>query len=790
MINNYFKLALRQLVRHKSFSFINLAGLSIGLAIAMLIILWAKDELSYDQFHEDSEHIYRVSWHAKYGANEWNIPIIPVPVGPTLQDQFPEVINSTHFLAEGMTFQNGSNYIREDKGAYVDENLFRVFTVHFIKGNPNTALDDPSSIVLTREMANRYFPNADPMGQTMINNYEEVYQVTGIVETWPNQSHLTFDYLIPIHSLNYVTGRQNAWGSATVMTYFKTTKNTDIIDLSSRFDEYVQSEIVEADFDGENNFVHFPFQKLTDIHLKSDLEMDVSGNSDITYIYLFGIIAIFILLLACINFTNLSTARSVIRAKEVGVRKMLGSNQQQLIRQFFIEASLYVLLASIISLILILLILPLFNTFTNKNLSISLSDPSIIYWSLGFLIFTSLMAGGIPALTISRFKPIQVLKGNFSGSLSGAGLRKTLVISQFVISISLISGSLIIQKQMNFLRNQKLGFEKEQVLVINQASALGTQASLFIQRLKQMPWVANATYAQKMPGDEFDSMGFIPQQPADFEHTSINYNFVDDQYLNVLGLELSSGRNFDATRAMDSLAFLINEKAAKILGWEQPLGRNLSYDGENFGPVVGVIKDFHYASMHNLIEPLIFVHTKKPMSNISIKMASTDVVSSIGSMENLWKEHAPKSPINYSFLDEDYEALYMSEIKMSTLFSWATALAILIACLGLYGLALFNAERRVKEIGVRKILGASVKHIVGLMAREYFVIIIAALAISIPFTWIVAKQWLMEYAFHTNISWWIFIVAGILALMVAAFTVSFHSIKVALAKPVNSLRQE
>ncbi len=790
MLKYYFKLAVRQLIRHKSFSLINLAGLSIGLTIAMLIILWARDELNYDKFHDDYDRIYRISWHAKYGANEWNIPIIPVPVGPTLQEQFPAVEYSTHLFDGGMTFQHGANYIRENKGAFVDENFFRVFTVRFIHGNPNTALDDPMGIVLTREMAERYFPHADPMGQAMINNYEEVYQVTGIVESWPEQSHLEFDYLIPIHSLQHINDRRNAWGSATVRTYFKNTKNTDITDLSRRFDEYVQSEIVEADFDGENNFVHFPFQKLTDIHLKSKLEMDVPNNGDITYIYLFGIIAIFILLLACINFTNLSTARSVIRAKEVGVRKMLGSNQQQLIRQFFVEAFTYVSLAAAISILLIMLILPYFNVFTNKDLSIEITDPSAYYWAIGFLVITTLMAGGIPALTISRFKPIQVLKGKFSGSLSGAGLRKTLVISQFVISISLISGSLIIQKQMNYLRNQKLGFEKEQVLVIKQASALRSKSSLFIQRLKEMPWVVNASTGQNMPGDEFDSMGFIPQQPANFEHTSINYNFVDDQYLNVLGLELSAGRNFDATRSVDSLAFLVNEKAVKMLGWENPLGRNLSYDGESYGPVVGVVKDFHYASMHNPIEPLIFVHSTRSMSKVSIKMTSTDVVSSLGLMENLWKEHAPKSPINYSFLDEQYEALYVNESKMSTLFSWATALAILIACLGLYGLALFNAERRVKEIGVRKILGASIKHIVALMTRDYLIIIIVALVISIPCTWLLAKQWLMEFAFHTNISWWIFMFAGFIALIVAALTVSFHSIKTAFTNPVDSLRQE
>ncbi len=790
MIRNYLKLAYRQMTKNLSFSVINLLGLTIGLTVSMLIFLWIKDELSYDRFHDGEDRIYRVSWHAKYGANEWNIPLIPVPVGPTLEEQYPEVEYATQVFKGGMTFQNGSNYIREKNGAFVDENFFRIFTVQFIQGDPNTALDEPNSIIINREMAERYFPNANALGSTLINNQDESFNITGIVESWPDQSHLDFDYLMPIHSVQHVTNRQTAWGAATVLTYFRIAENKDIAALSSRFDAYVQSEILGDNFDHENNFNHFPFHRLTDIHLRSNLQMDSSSNGDITYIYLFGLIAILILGLACINFTNLSTAKALVRAREVGVRKVLGSSRQQLIRQFFMEAFVFVFLGALFSVICIILILPYFNSLTNKELSIGFDKPSFWYGSLCFIFFVSIIAGVIPALTISKFKPIQVLKGKFTGSLEGAGLRKVLVIGQFVISISLIAGTMIIKNQLDFMHNQKLGFDKEQVIVINQASALRDQSTLFRERLAELPWATEASSSQFVPGDEFDSMGFIPQQPANFERTSINYNFINDRFVEVLNLKLQAGRNFDADRPVDSLAFIINESAAKTLGWEDPVGKKISYNGEDYGPVVGVVSDFHYASLHQPVEPLIMVHTQRPMSKITIKMSTSDVPGSIASLARLWKDHAPKSPLNYSFLDENYNALYQAEHKMSNLFLWAAILAILIACLGLYGLALFNAQRRVKEIGIRKILGASVNGLFGLMAKEYLQLILISMIIAAPLTWLIAKKWLMNFAFHTTISWTIFIMACLITLIVAGLTVSFHSFKVVFTKPVDNLREE
>ena len=369
-------------------------------------------------------------------------------------------------------------------------------------------------------------------------------------------------------------------------------------------------------------------------------------------------------------------------------------------------------------------------------------------------------------------------------------MRRSLVASQFVISISLIAGTIVIKKQMDFLQNQKLGFDKDQILVINQADVLGSRAKSFMEMINQMPWEVYTSSSQYLPGDEYDSMGFIPEQPANFEHTSINYNFVDDQHLNVLDLNLKSGRNFDSNRLVDSLSFLINEKAAKMLGWDQPLGKKLSYDGVRFGQVVGIMEDYHYESMHSEVDPLILVHSVRPRGNVSIKINTSEISKALESVQQTWMALSPKAPLNYSFLDDDFDSLYIKEGKMSSLFSWSTMLAIFVACLGLYGLAIFNAERRTKEIGVRKILGASVPNILSLMTKEYFFIIVLALILSIPITWHFTNKWLMEFAYSTSLSWWIFAIAGLITMLVSILTIGFQSIKVAYSGPVDNLRVE
>jgi len=791
MFHNYFKIAFRSMVRHKGYTLINIAGLMISITACILIVLWVVDELGYDRFHAKADRIYRATWNARYGDNEWNIPLVPVPLGPTLENEFPEVERTVSFRAGGMTLRNGDQFQREDKVLFAEQSFFDVFTVSFLSGDPSTALEDPNSIVLTEEAARRYFGEHDPLGRTLEMNDGTLFRVTALVAGFPRQSHFRFDFLVPLKTQPIIEQRKTQWGSATVYTYALLREGESIASLEEKLDSYVQKNIVGSDFAGTSNFSRFPLTPMPDLHLESHLSYELEANGNILYVYVFSVIALFILGLACINFVNLSTARSMKRAREVGMRKVLGSVRGQLIRQFLLETFLHVALAVLGAMILTELLLPAFNEFSGKNLSaFFISTPSAAALLAMCATLVTFLAGAYPALVLSSFLPVEVLKGGGS-SQHRSNLRKILVVIQFSISIILIAGTLIVRQQLRYVQSKNLGYDKEKVLVIQRASAVGARLATFRTRLAAEPSVVDAAAAQYLPGQIFDSTVFTLEQPANYQSTSVTYDMVDPQFADVLKLKMVAGRNFSPLLATDSSSFVINQSAAKAFGWNNSLGKTIDMGGGFVrGPIIGVVEDFHFESLHHEVKPLILMHSRWRPSNIAVRLHAGRIREGIAAVRTLWSEFVPNAPLSFSFLEEDYQRLYESEQRVEQIFAAFSMLAVVIACLGLFGLASFITEQRTKEIGIRKTLGATAPGIVRLLLKEFGLLIMISFGIAVPFAFLAMNRWLQDFAYRTDISWEVFALAGGITVLVTLLSVSLQSIKASLTNPVEALRYE
>lgn len=791
MFKNHLKIAFRNMLKHKGHAFINVVGLSEGIAVCFLIFLWVQDELGYDRFHAKADRIYRALWEARFGDNEWKIPLVAVPLAETLEKEFPEVERTVRLYPGGMTLRHGEDYVREQNFIFTEESFFEVFTVEFIAGDPKTALRDPESIVLTEETAQRYFPNQNPLGQTIEQNDGRLYRVTGVVKSFPAQSHFHFGFLASIKTLQHFTGRQQQWGSASVYTYLVLRPGESAAALQAKLQAYVDKNVAGETFNQPGNFTRYPLQPLRDIHLRSHLKYELEPNGNQAYVYLFSVIACFILLLACINFVNLATARSMQRGREVGIRKVLGSQRAQLVRQFLAEAFVYVGLAVLTAIVLAELALPAFNHFAGKQLAIDFFEsPFALITLAGLALLVTILAGAYPAFFLSSFWPVQALKGRIAAHSGRERLRQGLVVVQFCISIGLIAGTLVVRNQLQFMQSQRLGFDKEHVLIVHRAGALGKQHVAFRNRLHAHPMIAGAAAAQNLPGQDFDSTVFTPEQPANYQNTSLTYVWVDEQYAEVLKLKIVAGRNFSKEFATDSSAFLINETAAAALGWEEPLGKRLSMGDFYKGSVIGVVEDFHFESFHHEVKPILFMFNRWAPSYLAVRLRPGNVAAGIAEIQKLWKEFVPNSPLQYSFLDQDYQKLYDGEQRVAQIFLAFSVLAIVIACLGLFGLASFMAEQRTKEIGVRKVLGATVSGIVGLLSKDFVKLVLVAFAVATPLAYFAMQRWLQDFAYRVDIGWWIFALAGGIALVIALLTVSFQAIKAAVANPVEALRYE
>lgn len=805
MIKNFIKTAFRSLLKNKGFTAINILGLALGLATCLLIVFYVIDELSYDRYNTKADRIYKLNTDIKFGGNASSYAIGPPPLAAEAVANIPEVERATRLLiATEIRFKKGEENINEAKVAYADSTLFDVFTLPMLKGDTKTALKEPNTIVLTERAAQKYFNTTDVIGRflTMVNSNVN-YKVTGVIANMPGQSHFNFDYLLSMSTLE--GSRANAWNSFIYSTYVLAKPGTNQAVLTKKLDAMFQKHFAQqpgfnaVNFAKNGNYVRVNVTLLTDIHLFSNRQYELGTNSSITYIYIFSAIALFILLIACINFMNLSTARSANRAREVGVRKVLGSPRKYLIAQFLSESLLVTFVATIIAVVVAWLLLPLFNQIAGKELDITLQTigwllPSVVV----IIIVVGVLAGAYPAFYLSAFQPINVLKGKLSAGFRGGGFRNFLVVLQFSVSIFLIIGTIVIYNQLNYIQHKNLGFDRSQVVVVKNTVGL-TNAQTFKEQVKQIAGVNNASLSGFLP------TGSLRQPNSVFTNkvpNSRNALFteiwpVDEDYLPTMGMKLSKGRNFQKGAIADSTGMIINETAARMLGFSNdPLGKKLYYVPEGRSDtsireyrVIGVIKDFNFASLRDNITPVVMM-LENNTNALSIKLSGNNVTPYIKQIEQKWNKLSPNQHFEYSFMDEDFNTAYRTEHRTGKLFLIFTTLAVVIACLGLFSLAAYAAEQRNKEIGIRKVLGASVSAIAGMLSKDFIKLVLISFAIAAPLAWLVMHKWLQGFAYRQNIQWWVVAAAGVGALAIAFVTISTQSFKAAIANPAESLKGE
>jgi len=815
MIRNYLKIAWRNLVLHKSFAAINIFGLAVGLTTCLLIVLYVLHELSYDRYHAKADRLFRVTIHGLVSGKEIRGAYVGVPTGPTLVQEYSGVEAATRLKQEG-TFivkHNHDSY-KEEHVVFADSNFFDVFSIALLKGNSKTALTEPNTLVLTQTTAKKYFGEQDPIGQTLMLGTKGLFRVTGICQDIPSNTHFHYDMFGSMRSVEL----RNTWLSSGVYTYIVLKPGYSIHQLKANIPElikkYVGTEIQQlfgislAEFFRRGDGFGFDFQPVTAIHLHSDLESEIEPNSDVKYIYIFSIIAIFVLLVACINFMNLSTAGASGRAKEVGIRKALGSIRQQLIGQFLSESILVTFLALLVALGLVVVLLPAFNElagkqFTNKDLLAGWMLPGVLLASL--IIGT--LAGSYPAFFLSAFKPVSVLKGRLQVGVRTGWLRNSLVTVQFITSIAMIVGTMVVYQQLHFIQNKKAGFDKEQVLIVHDTYTLGNKADAFKTELTKLSQVEGVSLAGYLPaGPSNDANDAFQLDKADDQSTIYREKayYIDENYLPTLGIGLAQGRNFSKAFPSDSAAVLINEAAARRFGWltpthsgkavESPVGKRIwaigngNRDSRRLFTIVGVVRDFHYESMHQTIAPLVMFYGQDNYQ-MAVRIHGGAIATALQQVEKAWKAQTD-IPFAYSFLNERFNKIYASERRTGELFSVFACFTILISCLGLFGLAMFTAQQRTKEIGVRKVLGASVTSVVALLSKDFLKPVLVALLIALPLAWYGMNRWLQDFAYRITIPWWVFALAGLLSVGIALLTVSFQSVKAALANPIKSLRSE
>ena len=807
MLKNYFKTAFRNFRNNKFYTSINIVGLAIGIATCLLIMLYVLDELSYDNYNKNANEIYRIDNEIKFGGNHFDLAVNAALEGPTIVKEIPRVIQYTRLRTYyGFIARKGNENLREAKVAWADSTLFEIFTLPLLAGDPKTALKNPHSLVITERFAKKYFNRTDVVGQNLIVHDTDNYKITAVIKNIPEQSHFNYDAFIPLTQDDQ--SRDDNWLSQNFNTYILVKKGTDTKKLVQEIDQLTDRHIEPmlksilnesmADFKKSGNFVLNSLTPLKDIHLHSNKIAELGANGSIQYVYIFSAIAILILLIACVNFMNLSTARSSNRAKEIGVRKVLGSLRKNLIHQFLTESLIISFIAFIIALLFVLLLLPYFNQLAGKNISITvLFNPSMLIAVLSLMVVVGLLAGSYPALFLSAFQPIDVLKGKLAKGFKGSFLRNALVVIQFAISIVLIVGTIVIYNQLSYIRNKDVGFNRDKVMVIQNSYALKSQVNSFKEELQKLSGVKDITLTGYLPVNGYRSNDAFFTSPALDQQSAISMQkwTIDENYMKTLGIKLAEGRNFSRQFLTDSMAIIINEAAAKFMATKNILNKKL-YTIEdpktkrlNEYHIVGVAKNFNYSSLREMISPLAMLYGEEHGS-MAIRINTTNITPIIDQIKSKWQSIATGQPLEYTFMNEQFNSLYSTEQRTGQIFTTFAILAIAIACLGLFGLAAFAAEQRTKEIGVRKVLGASVTNIAAMLSREFFKLVIIASLIAFPLAWWMMNKWLQDFAYRTNISWWIFVVAGILVLLITLITVSFQAIKAALLNPVRSLRTE
>ncbi|MFX1708710.1 ABC transporter permease [Chitinophaga sp. CC14] len=806
MFKSYFRVAFRNLWKNKEFSAINILGLAIGLATCLLIMIYVLDELSYDRFNKQADRIYRVDADIKFGGTRYDVATATAPMAEALKQDLPEVEQAVRFRDYGgFLVRLDARNIKEEKVIYADPTLFNVFSLPLIAGNPATALKQPNTVVVTEKVARKYFNSTDVVGRNLLINDSVNFQITGVLKALPGQSHLQFDFFASLAGSE--ESRSSNWLSNNFNTYILLKEGADPGKMPARLDQmvdkYIAPQIGSAmntsmeDFLKTGNYIRYSLTPLTSIHLYSNKGYELSPNSSIQYVYIFSAIAMFILLIACVNFMNLSTARSANRAKEVGIRKVLGSVRTQLIVQFITESMLISFIALIIALGIAWLLMPYFNELAGKEMSIGLlTTPWLMAALAGIAVLVGLLAGSYPAFFLSAFRPVLVLKGTIAAGFRTGMLRNSLVVFQFSISIFLIVGTMVIYNQLSYIRNKQLGFNREQVMIVQNTHTLGGHARSFKQDVLGMNGVDGATMTSYLPTSSLrnDNPLFLKPIPDQESAISMQTWSVDDQYIPVLGMRVIKGRNFSKDFPTDSQAVVINESAARLMGLKDPLNQKIyafrddaqSKEMDAY-TIVGVVKDFNFNSLREQVTPLaLFLRDNR--GSMALRIKGNNIPQLIAQMEEKWKLTVPNQPFSYSFMDDDFNALYKSENRMGRISLSFSVLAIFIACLGLFGLAAYAAEQRTREIGIRKVLGATATNIVNLLSKDFLKLVMISILFAFPAGWWVMHRWLQDFAYRITISWQIFGLAALLAVMIALFTVSFQAIRAALANPVKSLR--
>lgn len=812
MLRNYFTIAFRNLRKHSFYTFINIAGLAIGIASCLIITLFIINEISYDKHFSTADRVYRINAEILFNGNHHNLALMPPPAADVFKHDFPEVEASVRFRERGWRrIKRTTENIKEQYTLFGSQGMFEVFGIKLLEGNLATALTEPNTLVMSRSKAEKYFPNESPIGQSLIVDNTDHYKVTGVFEDLPDNTHFRFDFVFSMEGLE--EAKSDNWLSNNFNTYILLKEGTSPKDLEAKFPKLVETHVgpqVKAIFGGDftmekfsqtGNKLVFSLMPLRDIHLHSDLVGELGANGDITYVYLFGAIAMFILGIACINFMNLSTARSANRAKEVGVRKVLGSLRSHLIRQFLMESILLSLFSFVLAVGLAYILLPSFNSIAQMSLTIPFTSVTFYVVLFAAALFIGLLAGLYPSLFLSAFKPVNVLKGKLSLGMKSGAVRSSLVVVQFMISIFLVVGTITVQKQLSFIQERKLGFKKDQVMVLHNAEVLEGKQEVLKNELLKSPKITNVSTSGYLPiaGWGRNNTTFWPfgSQPSQDNMISMQYWFVDHDYVPTLDMKIKQGRNFSKEFPSDSTAVILNETAAKRFGFKDPIGEKVEtfdfYDPTlqkklSF-TVVGVVEDFHFESLKENITPLCLALGQSGWS-MPIRFASADTKEVIDYVEQSWKAVAPGQPFEFTFLDEAFGRMYASEQRVGKVLAVFATLAIVIACLGLFALTAFTAEQRTKEIGIRKVMGASVTSIVILLSKEFGKLILIAFVLAVPVSWFAVDAWLENYTYKTEIGIFVYVLAGLAAFFVAWVTMGYQSIKAARSNPVTSLRSE
>ena len=798
MFKNYLKIALRNISKNKAYSTINISGLAIGMACFIVISLYIQYELSYDKFNKNGNQIYRIILNpgntAYQGKDGFNVT--PAPLVPVLKTECPEIVHASH-VYKGFPdplVQYGENSFVEKKFFYADPDFLSMFTFQLISGNPKTVLSEPYSVLITQKISDKYFGNKNPIGESLTINEKDQYLVTGVIKDVPQNAHFTFDFLCSFSTLYSQIKNMDRWDNNNYQAYVQLLPGTSLADLETKFD------IISKKYNSGNSNYIYRLEHLYRIHLYGDRNFEIENNGDVRFLYLFGAIGFFILLIACFNYVNISTAQSVKRTKEVGLRKVVGAGRNQVIRQFLIESLVISMLGFCLAILLVELFLPVFNSFMNTDIQFSLFDDTKMFLVLfGILLVIGCLAGAYPAFFASRFQPAYILKSGIKSNFGSVRLRNVLVVVQFIICSILIIGTITVYNQLQFIKDKDLGFKKDHIVTLHLTyndKNMRKNFNQFINELRLDYNVLNVSASECLPYEIRNSTITDWDGKAKDDNFSVYRNRVDNNFLDLYGISLINGDKSSWDRFGSKSVFILNKTAQLALGWENPVGKRFgcSFTSKENGIIAGVAEDFHYYPLHYAIDPLVLelIDTKTedlPFQYLSIKINSGNVPGTISFIEKKWKLFS-SYPFTYQFLDIQVDAMYKTEQRLGQLFNFFAVLAIFIGCLGLYGLITFSVEQKIKEIGVRKVLGASISQIVYMLSKEIIFCIVIANIVALPISWHWMNKWLQDFAYRIEIGWWMFALAVGIALLIALATVSFQAVKAATANPVKSLKYE